>query len=229
MLLVTNGAINDYLRDDRVGRLVGSGHALHEATSQRWLDENQAKRFIFDQLYGDLLAQGSGRRVLDVGGGLTALSPRLADHNDYTLIDPLVHEAGGALEWVASPASGIGWRREDWLKSEGLKDFDVLVANDIFPNVDQRLALFIDWARPKCREIRLALTFYNTPRWYHTQRTDCEEQLYLLAFDGERTRAALSPVKEHVEGWTPELFDANTGSPYANGRQVVLATIRGEA
>jgi len=219
-----------YLENDVVAALrTASSSSLRSVTSQRWLDDSAAKRLIFHRLYGDVLQGPSGRTLLDVGGGLTMLTPRLADHARYTLLDPLFHETEDALATARRVSPPFVAMLQDWGEASLTDAFDLVVANDIFPNVDQRLALFLEWAIPRAREVRLSLTFYNTPRFYRSKRIDADEHLIVLAFDGARTLAALAPFADRIEGWRPELFEGDEGSCFPNGRQVVLARIKGQA
>lgn len=222
-------ALARYLADDVVATLSATASAgVRNAglTSQRWLDDTPAKRLVFSRLYGDVFERAVGLGLLDVGGGLTALTPRLAAHSRYTLLDPLFHETEIATSTVLN-AAPFTLVREDWSEWRGDDVFDVIVANDLFPNVDQRLALFLDWAIPRAREVRVSVTFYNTPRVYRTQRIGADEKLTVLAFDGARASAALAPFADRIRGWNPALFEGDTGSVFPNGRHVVLATLDG--
>lgn len=225
---IDRAALDRYLASDEIAACSVPEPAGLRFTSQRWLDETPAKRLVFWKLYGDLLASPSGRTVLDVGGGLTALTPALSHNVRYTLVDPLVHETDEALA-AACRANNFEVARSDWQEWAGAARFDIVIANDLFPNVDQRLELFLSWALPRAGEIRLSLTFHNTPRWYPTLRIGSDERLTVLAFDGARTAAALEPFAARFRGWNPDLFRGDEGSVFPNGRQVVIATLDGDA
>jgi hypothetical protein len=224
-------ALARYLRNDRIAELSAARRKATALapTCQRWLDDAPAKRLIFDRLYGDLLDATDRPRVLDVGGGLTLLTAMLAASSDYTLLDPLHHDTDEDVHAVRTEAPPFALLRADWQETDPDGPFDAVVASDLFPNVDQRLALFLAWAAPRAREIRLSLTFYNTTRWYRVKRVDADEQLCVLAYDGAQTRAALAPFAGRAKGWRPELFEAREGSLFANGRQVVLASFAGDS
>ena len=108
--------------------------------------------------------------------------------------------------------------------------YDVVVANDIFPDVDQRMEMFIEKYLPHCREMRLVITFYNTPKWYLTQRTDDTELLTFLSWDGEITKLKLEKYGEYFKDTILEdldiLPDINE-SIFFNGRQVVYIKLKG--
>jgi hypothetical protein len=233
MELVGQASVERYLRDDVISKYYNelpSEDPLRVLKCQRWLEESPAKRMIFLALYGDVLARPDRkRRLVDVGGGLTALTPRLSRSCDYLLVDPLPDQDGDGDRRLANLAPDLRVERLDWQSSSLDQPADIIAANDLFPNVDQRLALFLEWALPLAREIRMSLTFHNVPRWYPVQRLDAEERLSVLAFDGQRTREALQPYASRITHWQPKLFDAAQPSVYANGRQVVLLTLKGEA
>ena len=59
----------------------------------------------------------------------------------------------------------------DWfdLKDE---NYDIIIANDIFPNVDQRLAMFLKFFLPRCKSMRLSLAWYNLIKYFQVKITD---------------------------------------------------------
>ncbi len=216
-----------YLQVDPVARLATDAQPAPRLTSQRWLDESPAKRFIYHELYLECLGTGGPASLLDVGGGLTALTPLLAKERRYGLIDPLFHETEEAIAEMRQALGGLEHMNCDW-HDANTGAWDLIVANDLFPNVDQRLALFLEWAVPRAREVRLSVTFHNTARWFTLQRVGLDERLTMLAFDGSRTRGALEPFAGRIAGWNPALFDRNDGSVFPNGRQVIVLSVRGD-
>lgn len=127
---------------------------------------------------------------------------------------------------------GVKLLCEDWYK-EGIADnYDVIVANDIFPDADQRLELFIEQALKHCKELRLVITYYNTPRFYTAKRTDDLEILTFLSWDGEITAMKLSKYLDKVIQTSADELDyirGNKESIYWNGRGVCGIRFRGEA
>lgn len=225
MKLVTQAMLEEYERADGIARLLAEQEteADKQLVCHQWLAGSAPKRMIYEALYGDLLAEG-GKKVLDVGGGLTALAKVLAAKNDYTLTDLLAHDVA---------LGGDYYRRliqEDWHAAGDLEPpYDVVIANDLFPNVDQRLALFLEKFLPLAREIRLSLTYYKEPRFYVTKRLDGDEILTLLAWDHEQTRRVLERFTAQITAPDFDLFDRENPSVYPNKRQVMLVTLKGEA
>ncbi|GAM97932.1 hypothetical protein U91I_01562 [alpha proteobacterium U9-1i] len=231
MKLTTSEALAAYMVDDWISVLsarAGAETGQMIPQCQQWLDDAPAKRMLFSDLYGDILRGCGPKRVLDVGGGLTHLTASLAAHGTYCLVDPLHHDGAALQRAIITAAPPFEIIRGDWSASGVGEGWDVIIANDLFPNVDQRLAAFLAWAVPRAREVRLSLTFYNNGRSYEVQRVDAEEKLTVLAFDGEATRRALVPYASRIAGWSPEVFDASQGSLFANGRHVATLSVKGD-
>lgn len=154
--------------------------------SERWLLDSEAKRMIAWTVYAPSL---SGR-TLDVGAGTSSITLKLAEQHDYTVCE----------------------LPDDWIELDPAK-FDRVIAVDIFPNVDQRLAAFLErfWGLT----LRLVLTTYPD-RWYRARRLDGDEILTVKAWGWEQTARALAPYMELPYPPAESLFP--------NGRQVCLIT-----
>lgn len=232
MQLLTRAKLDEYLRDDTVARLLDAHSRKPDEsfTTQHWLRDSAPKRCLYAALYGDLL-DGSRRsiRVLDVGGGYTALTRLLARHTDYTLLDIMSHDSRDGVHAIERKEGRPFLVDRDWLDfADEAGEYDLVIANDLFPNVDQRLTLFLERYLPRCTELRLSLTYYNAPRWYTVKRLDGDEVFHMVAWDGEATRRALQPFAGNLAQPQWEALLENPPSLYSNGRQVCLAMLRGE-
>ena len=110
------------------------------------------------------------------------------------------------------------------------ENYDIIIANDIFPDVDQRLELFIEKMLPNCGELRLVLTYYNTPKFYLTKRTDDTELMTFLSWDGEIMGLKLKKYLDRIENTSSAELDdmkSNFSSIYRNGRQVSYIRLLG--
>jgi len=220
----------EYSTDDRVARWLSEATQPGDEVfaSHRWLRDSLPKRMIHSHLYGDVLEPRCPRRsILDVGGGFTALTRRLVLQHDYRLMDILAHDPPEILKRVEKELERAFWISSDWHEAEsGI--YDLVIANDLFPNVDQRLSLFLRKYLPTCAEMRLSLTYYNTERWYRVKRTDADEVFHVLAWDAHQVRRALEPYLSRLA--TPDLDRLLRDGPslFANGRQVCAVTLRGE-
>jgi hypothetical protein len=228
MKLVTTEDVDNYLNADRTGRVLAQVSQVGDEalTCQDWLCKSATKRYIFDTLYGDLFSQSVPRSVMDIGGGLTALTRYFATHHAYTLVDILAHDKDETANAMVRAAARDFMIREDWYVVD-TGPVGIVIANDILPNVDQRLELFLDHWVLRAAEIRLSLTFYNAPRYYFTKRLDGDEVLCFLAWTGDQIRRVLARFADRIVGYDDSIFDAPPPSCYPNGRQVCLVRIVG--
>ena len=119
-------------------------------------------------------------------------------------------------------------RRQDWW--EALSDlngtsWDVVIANDLFPNVDQRLRPFLDSVLPNTVEARLSLTYYVQPRWYVTRRIDADEILTLMAWDHRQLEPVLRDFEAIITDPDFRFFGREGQSVYPNGRHVAVVNL----
>lgn len=214
-----------YRRDDWIAALLAASPPQDAAlTCQHWLLDNPAKRMIAADIYGDLLRDSTGRRVLDIGGGLTGLTRLLASRHDYGLVDIMAHDPEPLAQAMLAELPQKTWAGRDWHDYAPEPPYDVIIANDLFPNVDQRLELFIKKFLPLAREIRLSLTIYPSPRFYPVKRTDADEIMCLLAWDHRMLRTGLADFLPPA--MIPDQFGP---SLYPNGRQIIKLRLRGGA
>jgi len=151
----------------------------------------------------DILYQFEGHEsVLDVGCG--ADNGQLESMPAYTGIDMCFGDIWGWYNFKPSY-------------------YDIIIANDLFPNVDQRLELFLDKYLPHCREMRLSLTYFDEPKWYRATRPE-GEVVTMLAWDWERLTQCLikSEISDDV---VIKYFDYSGTFP--NGRKVLLVWLKG--
>ena len=191
---------------DPVLSLLGDERA-RGAESERWLAESEAKRMIAWRVYGPLLCPKTPRfRVLDIGSGLSSLSFALAARHDYMVCDLVAV----GLDQLQPP-----WVWGDWAKIPSA-GYDLVIAVDLFPNVDQRLSEFL--RKFSGYSLRVVLTTYED-RWYLTRRVDANELLTVKMWDWKTTARAIGV--EHRSG---HCSGPPTKSLFPNGRQVCLYT-----
>lgn len=160
--------------------------------SDIWLRISGAKRMIWADLYGDLW-NDTGMRLLDIGGGQHTMPMRCWYRN------------------VNLP--------DDWHSLRPF-DADVIVANDIFPNNDQRLAEFIERWLPHAGEIRMSITVMNVRHpGYRCMRLDGTEEITVAPWSGVQMQRFLGLADA-------ELLSAE--SIFANGRTVIRWDLKHE-
>lgn len=223
--------LEEYVKNDWIMSMLEINMIEEEQKirTNQWLINMENKRLIYADVYGDILRMQSSRKVLDVGGGLNSLTKILAANSQYTLLDFLAH---GGKEYLTEieEKSHIRWVEKDWYEIEKMENYDVIIANDIFPDVDQRMELFISRMLPYCRELRLVVTYYNCPCFYTTKRIDDSEIMTFLSWDGEITAMKLKKYIDRSNANVKELEEmkVNVDSIYQNGRQVSYLVIQGD-
>lgn len=229
MFLIDQPFIDAYLQVDQVQEWLDrfSVEADEEIVYQKWLRQSIPKRAILDYLYGFLLGSEDSYRVLDVGGGVTSLSAVLARRHQYSLVDLLAHQHERQIEDLLASFPGFTFFKGDWAAfSPG--EYDYVIANDLFPNVDQRLELFLERMLPCTRELRLSLTISDSPRYYTTRRVDADEILTLLAWNSRFLGVVLDSYSSRIAGYEPKIWSEPRTSLFSNGREVCLVTLRGD-
>ena len=156
-----------------------------------------------------------------------ALSRLLVQNHDYTLLDIMAHDNQTALRDLETKMERSFWQNTDWAQFEPQQPYDLIISNDLFPNTDQRLALFLEKYLPYCHEMCLSLTFYNTPRYYSVKRLDADEIYNILAWDGWQLKHVLETYAGQIEEPRWDIFEQSLPSLFTNGRQVCLVKLRG--
>jgi hypothetical protein len=223
MYLVNKDLVESYIKNDVVLEWLDSNGEKSDEylTCQRWLRQTPAKRFIFNEIYGDLLIGHLPLKVLDVGGGLTGMTRVLSTRHDYILADLLAHDDLKTAQAMKEQAGSDFIRAQDWVMLEA-GSYDLIIANDIFPNVDQRLEIFLERFLPCTKRMRLSLTYYDTPRFYMTRRVDADEILCMLAWNSEHLASVLKKYAAQIIGANFQIFSQPGQSAYENGRQVCM-------
>ena len=220
-----------YRMQDPIRELMHTTYASGDGsfTSHRWLTESLTQRMIYYHMYGDLLHATTTRmKVLDIGGGFCSLTRMLVANHDYTLIDMMAHDDHEKIRETQKSLKKRFWLNVDWYEYVPDTQFDIVIANDLLPNVDQRLALFISKFAPVTREIRMLLTYYNVPRFYRAKRLDADEILSVLAWDGVQLKLVLEEHKSRIQDPNLEILCQQDPSLFANKRQVCMVRFRGD-
>ncbi len=234
MKIYTQNMLEEYKKNDWILELLNKEEeeADMEVRTHQWLKEMDNKRMIYSDVYGDLLKECRELSVLDVGGAYTSLTKRMLENVDYNLLDFIAHGGENTIGAIEKRCKKEFWINSDWMDVQCEdRAYDVIIANDIFPDVDQRMELFIDKFLPMCRELRLVLTFYNTPKYYRAKRTDDLEVLTFLSWDGEITALKLKKYADRLIETSDEEIDKLKDfkdSIYWNGRQVAFVKFKGD-
>jgi hypothetical protein len=226
MFLVNDRHVSRYSVNDVVHQCLDrySQPVDEEFTSQIWLRKDIAKRFIYAHCYGDLFQDKTDLKILDVGGGLSVFTRLYNQRHDYKLIEILAHDSDRLIKNEHPYIFNDDWFKFDFQD----QFFDIVIANDIFPNVDQRLELFLEKVLPCTSLLRMSLTYYNDNRFYLTKRLEADEVLTLLAWNSQQLRLVLDKFSSFIISPDMDIFDSETNSVFDNGRQVCCIEFRGQ-
>jgi len=194
--------------------------------SHMWLADSPQKRAVYNLMYGEYLQNTSNVKMLDVGGGYSSLTRLLIKNTQkYELIDPLYGDQYKDIPRRNNIDSNfiVG---DDWYKHKP-SEYDVVIANDIFPNIDQRLRIFLERYIKVSHKIILSLTYYNTPKFYRTKRIEGDERLCFLAYTGKYIRDILIDYLPNIIDPDFSVLDSKETLFY-NGRQICIIEIEGE-
>jgi hypothetical protein len=232
MIWVNESAILEYSKADAVSQAIKSLSPCAETKTvcHSWLSDSLPKRFIFNHLYGNLLSGGSRKSILDIGGGITGLTGQLAHDHDYTLVDIMAHDDIKQGRYLEKSIGREFLQAEDWfvfLQRDSKQHWDTVIANDLFPNVDQRLVPFLESVLPRARRVVVSLTYYNAWRWYLTRRVDADEILTQMSWDHSMLSSVLARYSDRIVGSDFAEFGREKASVYPNGRHVCLVAFTG--
>ena len=174
-------------------------------------------------MYGDLISLSKGRKVLDIGGGINMLQKKIASKNQLTVVDLLSHDDKDVAARYCS-ANNINLVCKDWLEYFEVeeKKVDLLIACDLFPNVDQRLKVFLNYAKKTSKEVRILLTYYDD-RYYHVKRVGADEQMFVKAWSDTEIKDCL--LKFIGKAKNIEVHLDKNESLFRNGRYISLLNI----
>ncbi len=221
----TQADLDSYMVNDYIGKwlAVNTDKREKELGCNKWLSDSPIKRLIFQDIYGSLLGEKE-KNILDIGGGVTAFTKALGKSHFYTLVDILSHDNKAISESIFREYN-VNFLNEDWFNITFTNPFDCVICNDLFPNVDQRIKIFLQKFLPLSKTILILLTYHHNDHFYKVKRTDADEVMFLQAYSWPQIRQILELI--FPEFGQKALQDPSDHRPslYANGRQVTLLKI----
>ena len=228
MIRVDQDFVNSYLQDDWIARAIKHEKNITKTimfASQSWLESDPVKRSIFSEIYSSLLYSEKGLRVLDIGGGVSQFTHELSSRHYYSLTDLLAHDDQQIVQ-AALLEQGVEILVKDWLSLE-TENFDYVVCNDLLPNVDQRLSLFLEKFLPVSKNIILLLTWHNGNLFYATKRQDADELMFQSSWRGDQLLPVLRDFSQFIVDYDEEKIQKSVKSPFRNGRSACIVRFRG--
>jgi cell fate (sporulation/competence/biofilm development) regulator YmcA (YheA/YmcA/DUF963 family) len=214
MKMYTKKDLEEYLKNDFILSELGKYPEDATCTSHTWLLDLPEKRIIYADVYGDLL-KTSGKKILDIGGAFCGLSRELVKNHQYTVVDIMAHDDHEALKQTENTIGNF-WVNADWNDFVPDDTYDYIIANDLFPNVDQRLEAFVNKFKSHAKKMILTLTAYDKERSYKVKRVDADEILFIRPWDSE----ILSIVLKKLSLDSDVVKESERESIFKNGRIV---------
>jgi hypothetical protein len=201
------------------------------AISNRWHAESAWKRALAVPVYGDLLRPDAPRRrVLEVGGGLSAITLGLAKQHDYSLVELATHEAERDYRVVEDHIGKRFLTCRDWAGLADVGPQDIVIANDLFPNVDQRLEQFLAEYLPRAAEMRVTLTYYENTAW-QVRRVTSGETLTIRPWGLREVTAVLDCLAAEFGPYDRSqlVYEDYEGRLFTNRRNIFFCRLRRDA
>lgn len=217
MKAYTPADLEKFLSHDELLPLLQATPELQSFQTQKWLLNMPEKRLITQDIYRNLLST-SGKKILDIGGGISALTKLLVASHEYTNVEILAHENFVSVEKLEEQWGKKFLMNQDWNDFVPEGHYDYIIANDLFPNVDQRLTAFIKKFAVKTDNLILTITCATGNKFYPVRRLDGEEIFFMQAWDRQLATVALQGA---LGEQAPVLEETITASElFANGRVV---------
>ena len=131
------------------------------AEANRWLLDLKWKIPVAGMMFDDVLNQKQKLDILEIGGSISWFTLELLKNHNYQLIEKAYTDSKINYNKVQKLAKKDFVVIDDWFNFKIEKNYDVIIANDIFPNVDQRLDFFIEKVIGNSTNIRILLTYFN--------------------------------------------------------------------
>jgi hypothetical protein len=203
-----------------------------QGMANQWLLDMPWKRPVAFLVLADLLeGPQPAKQILEIGGNLSYFTYQLAKHHKYTLVDKATHEGQANYRRIEDQIGHAFAHICDWAEFGSKNHYDIIIANDIFPNVDQRLYEFVERFLPYTRELRLTLTYYENTS-FEVQRLTSGEILTMRPW-GLRD---IQHFAEYLTDTYPDIcpnvdtsqlvYQDYSGTLFSNRRNVIYLNIK---
>lgn len=211
----------------RDAKLFFEGHNIM-AISNRWLVDAPWKRVIYYKLFEDILFNKEKLSLLEVGGNISFCTLLLCKRHCYTLLELASHEGEEHYRKLERALDKKFFIHCDWSEYEiRTEQFDLVIANDLFPNVDQRLYEFVERFIPLAKMIRLTLTYYKNT-YFTVKRVPSGELLTVKPWELEQIREFVNRYKDRIVGYSDCLeYEDLKEIVFGNCRNVIALEIKG--
>ena len=133
------------------------------------------------------------------------------------------------MKKIQTKRNSVVLHQKDWQEFCPEKNkYQIIISNDLFPNVDQRLDEFLEKYIPFAKEIRMSLTYYDVRKTYQVKRVDGDEVFFIRPWNGRQLSEVLRNFQDRIKNPDLDALFQENRSIFANGRQVCLLKIRGD-
>lgn len=170
----------DYFNNIQQTKLLFKKNNIYGEANE-WLLKLKWKIPVAGFMYDDLIKLNKKLIILEIAGSLSWFTLELLRKHDYTLVEKGFHENLSDYQKIQDLVGNKFVFLDDWYNFNANKKYDLIIVNDLFPNVDQRLFTFTDKFVHYSKKIRLTLT-YSENVFYEVKRLESGETLYMKAW-----------------------------------------------
>ncbi|MBT3604116.1 MAG: hypothetical protein HOE48_01945 [Candidatus Latescibacteria bacterium] len=203
-----------------------------QGMANQWLLDMPWKRPVAFMMLADLVQPDQpAKEILEIGGNLSYFTYELAKHHNYILVDKATHETEDNYHKVETQIKKTFVHNCDWADFTSKSHYDIVIANDIFPNVDQRLYEFVDRFLPQTQEMRLTLTYYEDTS-FEVQRLASGEMLTMRPWGLRDIRHFMTHLAQTYPSMCKDIDQSQlvyhdySGTLFSNRRNVIYLHIQ---
>jgi len=176
-------------------KLINLNLKKFDTTQDNWIKKSIEKKYLFNFFYNNKIFLH--KKILDVGSGSALIRKFLIKKNqlDIKSIDFEINFKNNKKNKI------IDFDNDFFsLKKKGMleKHYDAIFANDIFPNVDNRLEEFILTAKTLSPNLILSITIHPYNKFYYCKIIKSGEIITYAPMNKEKILFILKKFKNNV-------------------------------
>ena len=167
----------------------------YKTKDDNWIKKSLEKKYLFKFFYDNQIF--FKKKILDVGSGSSQYRKYLIKKNDLDIksIDFKINFKNNRSNKTLDFSNDFFT-----LKKKGMlnKYYDVIFANDIFPNVDNRLEEFILLAKNISPNLIITITIHPDNKFYYSRIIATSETFVYVPMNKEKILMILKKFKKNV-------------------------------
>lgn len=161
------------------------------------------------------------KRILEIGGGVSYFNYFLNKRYEYVNVDFLAHRSEEEVRFSSNHEISIV--ESDW-RDFDFSGFDLCIALDIFPNVDQGISAFLRKSAD-IQTLLMSFTVFEIDRFYRAKRLDGDEILTMVPWNLQQLQREVSSEISNLDILTDI---GHVDSAFSNNRNVFLVSLHNE-